>query len=261
MKKNETLFDREWKIEKDKSLLPKMWERRFHGRPWRLLGLRKVWDQNQQKILRKREKTMTANNSCDGKTCFDNSQTAVDLSRRPDKESIGELKLCMLRKTLVEHDHPLAEEVYFLPFQIKTLKLNNVGPLDGFEAHFHRNSVNVIYGPNASGKSTIIRSILLAFGIKHPYFSNKVLKNGTITLELFPSQTSVTITGMENRENIGGYQCLLSDDPFVTLEPKAVRLLVSELNRINIQFVVTANTFLNADTFPKDTYIVSLNNK
>jgi len=140
---------------------------------------------------------MTANNFFDIETGFVNSKTAADLSKPPVRMSIRELKLYRLRKTLVEHNPALEEEVYFLHVQIKTLKLHNVGPLQKFEAHFRRNSVNVIYGSNASGKSTIIGSVLFAFGNKNSSFSNKLLKNGTITLELFPNQTSITIRGME----------------------------------------------------------------
>lgn len=58
-------------------------------------------------------------------------------------------------------------ETCFLPFQIESVKLTKVGPFSDFEAHFSRNSINLIHGTCGSGKSTIIRSILFAFGIKH----------------------------------------------------------------------------------------------
>jgi RecA-family ATPase len=55
-------------------------------------------------------------------------------------------------------------EAYLLPFQIESLKLENVRPFQDFEAKFRKDALNVIYGPCGSGKSTIIRSILFAFG-------------------------------------------------------------------------------------------------
>lgn len=202
---------------------------------------------------------MTANNFSDIETGFVNSQTTADLPKPHARMRIQELKLYRLRKTLVKHNPALKKEVYFLPVRIKTLKLHSVGPLKKSKAHFRRNSVNVIYGSNASGKSTIIRSILLPFGNKHSSFSNKLLKNGTITLELFPNQISITIRGMEYWEKMEGYQCMLADDPFARFDQDTFGLLVNELNRLDIQSIVTANTSLDTDAFPKGTCIISLN--
>jgi post-segregation antitoxin (ccd killing protein) len=63
-----------------------------------------------------------------------------------------------LRKLLAEvgSESSFYGETYFLPFQIESLKLTNVGPFDNFEAKFHKNSTNIIHGSCGNGKSTII---------------------------------------------------------------------------------------------------------
>lgn len=97
-------------------------------------------------------------------------------------------------------------EAYLLPFQIESLKLENVGPFKEFETEFCRDAINVIFGLDGSGKSFIIRSILLAFGKQHKYFQTS--HSGKVTLKLFPDQAPVSITtSVGNESDMRGYKC------------------------------------------------------
>jgi post-segregation antitoxin (ccd killing protein) len=166
-----------------------------------------------------------------------------------------------LRKLLAEvgNENSFYGETYLLPFQIESLKLTKVGPFGNFETSFQENSLNVIYGLCGSGKSTIIRSILLAFGIKHRYFTNKVFANGRIQLKLFPHQESINITSIESRENATrGYQCLIADDTLERLSKNIASPFFAELKRLKVQIIMTASLLTDKSTIPKSTHIISL---
>jgi len=166
-----------------------------------------------------------------------------------------------LRKLLAEvgSENSFYGETYFLPFQIESLRLTKVGPFDNFEARFHRNSINVIHGSCGSGKSTIIRSILLAFGIQHRYFTNRVFSDGAITLRLFPNQDSISITGMGSAQNSArGYQCLMADGSLERLPKNMIAPLFAELNGLGIQVIITASLLIDTAGLQRDTHIISV---
>jgi post-segregation antitoxin (ccd killing protein) len=163
-----------------------------------------------------------------------------------------------LRKMLAEvgNENSFCGETYLLPFQIESLKLNKVGPFDNLEVFFQKNSLNVIYGSCGSGKSTIIRSILLAFGIKHRYFTNRVFANGKIQLKLFPQQESVSIESHGNATR--GYQCLILDDALERLSKNITSLFFTELKRLKVQIIMTVSLLIDKSTIPKSIRIISL---
>jgi len=166
-----------------------------------------------------------------------------------------------LRKMLAEvgSENSFYGETYFLPFQIESLKLTKVGPLANFEAYFRRNSINVIYGSCGSGKSTIIRSILYAFGIKHRYFTEKVLGEGKITLRLFRDQDSISITGTGSlQSSTRGYQCLIADDPFERTPKNILTPLLAELKNLKIQIIATASLLIDPAELSKEINIIQL---
>ena len=110
-------------------------------------------------------------------------------------------------------------ESFFVPLQIKELTLD-VGSLRQFEAKFKKNSVNAIHGPGMSGKSTIIRSILHAFGIQHKYFD----ADHTIIMRTYA-------------EKVG--KCLLIDDAFETLRTDLLPSALKELRKLHTQVIAT----------------------
>lgn len=150
-------------------------------------------------------------------------------------------------------------EVHLLPFQIESIKLENVGPFKEFEARFKKDGINVIYGLCGSGKSTIARAILLAFGIRHKYFFSKTV-NGKITLKLIPDQRSINI--MVNKENpldaAKGYGCLIGDDFFDRIPKRMITEICKEMKNLQIQIIVTASMIVDPSMLPQDTNMIFL---
>ena len=148
-------------------------------------------------------------------------------------------------------------EVHLLPFQIESLKLENIGPFKEFEAKFKKEGINVIYGPCGSGKSTILRAILLAFGIRHKYYFSKTI-NGKITLKLFPDQHSIHI--MVNKENpfeaAKCYRCLIGDNFFDRIPKRMVPEICKEMENLKMQIIITASMMLDPSIFPEKTNII-----
>ena len=168
-----------------------------------------------------------------------------------------------LRKLLAEvgSESSFYGETYLLPFQVQSLKLTNVGPFDNFEAHFSRNSINLIHGPCGSGKSTIIRSILYAFGIRHKYFIERVLSEGTITVKLFPRQDFINVTGMKSGQNaLRGYKCLVADDSLERILKDMIAPLFAELKHLGIQIILTASPLIDVSKLPNDIRIITTYN-
>jgi hypothetical protein len=165
-----------------------------------------------------------------------------------------------LRRLLTEagNESSLYGETYLLPFQIQSLELTKVGPLDNFEAHFNINSINLIQGPCGSGKSTIIRSILYAFGIRHKYFTERVFGDGTITAKLFLGRDFINVTGMKGGQNaLRGYQCLVADDSLERIRKDIIAPLFAELKRLGIQIILTASPLIDAAKLPNDIHIIT----
>ena len=152
-------------------------------------------------------------------------------------------------------------ERYFLPFQIESLKLNNIGPFEKFEASFSPDTLNIIYGPNGSGKSIILRSILFAFGRRHRFFNKKVSSGGTIKLKLFQNQNLIKISDFENPDNLtNGYGCWIADALLSMIPRKKVIQILNELASLGIQVIITTVQKNYLKTLPKDTRIISLEN-
>jgi hypothetical protein len=149
-------------------------------------------------------------------------------------------------------------EAYLLPFQIESLRLENVGPFKRFEAGFSRDSVNVIFGLGGSGKSFIVRSILFASGRRHKYFQTS--DSGKVTLKLFPDQGSVSVTTSVEKEPdmTRGYKCLIADDVFMRATGSMIPALYSELKSLRIQIIVTTSMPIDSSKLPEDTRIISL---
>lgn len=147
----------------------------------------------------------------------------------------------------------------FLPLKIESLTLNNIGPFKTFEEHFGK-GVNLIYGPIGSGKTTILQSLLLAFGVEHQ-LNNQARIGGVITLNLFPAQTSIIISDNESTEDITKrYRCVLADDVFEHLTMEQKTQVLDEFNRLNLQTIATASPVLRRNDIPLDAYFFTLEN-
>jgi energy-coupling factor transporter ATP-binding protein EcfA2 len=150
-------------------------------------------------------------------------------------------------------------EAYFLPFQVESLALENVGPFEKFEARFGRDAVTVVYGPAGSGKSTVLRSILLAYGRRHKYFDERALCDGSITLKIFPGQDSVSLRGLEDPGNLTKiYPCLIADDAFHRVNADMLGPVLCELNHLGIQIIITFGTGRDKKTIQANAHVISL---
>jgi len=194
----------------------------------------------------------------------------IDISRLTEEALKHELEI---RPPRTAHEHlqrMLAEigredsfygETYLLPFQIEKLKLTKIGPFENFEVSFKANSINVIQGLCGSGKSTIIRSILCAFGIRHKYFTERVLGRGTIEVKLFPKQDFINIRGTSSEKDpLRGYQCLLADDSLERIRKDMIAPLFAELKHLKIQIILTT-LLINASKIPNGTHIITIYDK
>jgi hypothetical protein len=118
--------------------------------------------------------------------------------------------------------------------------------------------MNVIYGLCGSGKSTIMKAILLAFDIRHKYFSKTEI--GKITLKLFPNNDSINV--MLNKENpldtIKGYRCLIGDNFFDRMPKNKVPEICKEMRNLQMQILITASMIVDLSMFPEDTNIIFL---
>ncbi len=152
-------------------------------------------------------------------------------------------------------------ERYFLPFQIESLEIHNIGPFEKFEASFSPDTLNVIYGPGGSGKSYILRSILFAFGRRHRYFSKSSYSNGAVKLKLFRNQNSINISDYENLDNLTkGYGCWVADDSLRQIPRKMGVQILNELAGLGIQAIITIRHKGYLETLPKQAHIISLEN-
>jgi len=152
-------------------------------------------------------------------------------------------------------------ETYLLPFQIETIKLTKVGPFESFEASFKANALNMIHGLCGSGKSTIIRSILYAFGIKHKHFTERALDGGAIEVKLFPGQNFINIKGISSEQDpLRGYQCLLADDSFDRIPKEMIAPLFTELKHLEIQVILTT-LLIDTSKIPDDIHVITIYNQ
>jgi ATPase subunit of ABC transporter with duplicated ATPase domains len=162
-----------------------------------------------------------------------------------------------LQRVLADSGRGLAPygEAYLLPFQIASLKLENIGLFTDFDISFRKNEMNVIYGSNASGKTTIIRSILLALSTRHNYFAES--ENGKVSVTLFPDQQSVIInTNEQNPSDLArGYKCLVMDDFFPRVPERMIPELLEEMQNLKIQIIVTA---IDLSKFPESINVIHL---
>ena len=152
-------------------------------------------------------------------------------------------------------------EAYQLPFQIESLKLENVGLFKSFELTFKKDTVNLISGPNGSGKSTILRSILLAFGKRHKYFPKS--PTGQIILTPFPNQCQITISVAEEAQDnyMNGYKCLIGDGIFNLIPAEMLTVVFQELHKLRIQAIITTLNEFDSINYPKNTNLIKLENQ
>ena len=93
----------------------------------------------------------------------------------------------------------------------------------------------MIYGVGASGKTTIVRSILLVFGKRHKLFPKS--DNGVITLKLFPDQVSLRIKANDQAQDdfSEDYKCFIGDGIMQSAPMEMATAILQELHKFEIK--------------------------
>ncbi len=136
-----------------------------------------------------------------------------------------------------------------IPHRIKKVELENIGPFDSFEDSFE--PFTVIKGPNASGKTTLIRSIAYACCCTEGDAS-KLLKDGgdegRIEIKTNDKgKTSLILEDGETRRE--GDRCILLDDPLTRLDESTTSKFIEKLRE---NFVNQGCQVILTDMFLED---------
>lgn len=158
-----------------------------------------------------------------------------------ERRGLGELSFW---EFLVKMKDEMECEMYFLPFQVKRLRLENIGVFDRFEADFKKDDVNLIYGGGGAGKSTILRSIAYCFGIENKYFKEpgRLGKTGQIEVEVYPNSNLVTAEVKEGsiKTHFHNAGCILLDEPFARLNSRRAEAFLKQLTKLQKQVIVAS---------------------
>lgn len=166
--------------------------------------------------------------------------------------AVGEARLLKHFEQVIAHD--LEDKLVLLPLQIKHVRLENIGPFRLFEAQFRRDQVNLLFGLGGTGKSVVLRSIALCFGIRNKYFQHvgRMERFGKIDIEVYPFGNRVSMKGREAtlKTRFLNAQCVLLDEPFDHLVPSEARQLVDTLRRMRKQVILASRLSYIKDAVP-----------
>ena len=163
----------------------------------------------------------------------------------------GEARLKYLEQVIA---HGLEDKLVLLPLQIRYVRLENIGPFRLFEAQLRRDQVNLLFGLGGVGKSVVLRSIALCFGIPNKYFQDvgRMGRSGRIDIEVYPFGNRVSMKGREAslKTRFLNAQCVLLDEPFDYLVPSKARRLVEALKRMRKQVILASRSSYIKDAVP-----------
>ena len=168
------------------------------------------------------------------------------------------------------------EQAIYFPFEIKSIEISNFGPIKHFKTDLDR--INVIVGKNATGKTTILKSIywiLSGKGLSNEEIFLNSREKGNIKIELKENIKSINYSfkdklkrGGEEEvlvidkelENVQAkkllqWNCLLVDDALSTLDGKAPDMFLKYLKKQNIQLILTCR---NTPKLDKDIKIIKI---
>lgn len=172
---------------------------------------------------------------------------------------VGEARLLKHLEQVIARGHE--DKLVLLPLQIKHVRLENVGPFKLFEAQFSRDQVNLLFGLGGAGKSVVLRSIALCFGIPNKYFQHvgRIGRSGRIDIEVYPFGNHVFMKGREAslKTRLLNAQCVLLDESFDYLVPSKARRLVDALRRMRKQVILASKLSYVKDAVPsKNTVLI-----
>ena len=114
--------------------------------------------------------------------------------------------------------------------------------------------MNVLFELGGAGKSVVLRSIALCFGIPNKYFQHvgRMERSGKIDIEVYPFGNRVSMKGREAslKTRFLNAQCVLLDEPFDHLIPTEARQLVDTLRRMRKQVILASRLSYIKDAVP-----------
>jgi len=186
----------------------------------------------------------------------------MELSKRAAniQVAVGEARLLKHLEQVVARG--LEDKLVLLPLQIKHVRLENIGPFKLFEAQLRRDQVNLLFGLGGAGKSVVLRSIALCFGIPNRYFQDvgRMGRSGRIDIEVYPFGNRVFMKGRQAtlKTRFLNAQCVLLDEPFDHLVPSEARRLVDTLRRMKKQVILASRLSCIKDAVPsRNTILIS----
>lgn len=142
-----------------------------------------------------------------------------------------------------------------LPIEIKSLKLKNIGKFEDKKFEFGPQNT-VIYGPNESGKSTIIHAIKSFFGKEDGELVNYKKNSGKIEVETSENKGEFKLNKSEPSQG----RCLVVDDLLAGLSNKKAERAVEELkNEYSEQIILTTRRRDIAEMFENQIKLTSVN--
>lgn len=145
-----------------------------------------------------------------------------------------------LRELLQEAEEE--DRLYSLPFQISKFEIENIRKFDELTLDFE-DGLNIIHGPNSSGKSTIIETIVNTIAPRLRDIDKEFIKynrnRGKASIELQQDSIVRRFTP-GTRYDEGDAGLLLLDDPFVHLDDETTSDLLDQLKEtIDSQIILT----------------------
>ena len=119
---------------------------------------------------------------------------------------------------------------FFLPLAVKRLEMKNIGPIGSISMDFGP-GLNVIKGNCATGKSTILRSMAMAFGVFSPergHMLSREKGKGHVKITTY-SDKRVVEFDRDSQNGKKGVGCLLLDDALARLDTVKAKKFITKL--------------------------------
>lgn len=169
------------------------------------------------------------------------NRDCLPTERNPEDSSRGEW-IC---QDFFGYLHSLSKQgqCFFLPFEVKRLRLHNIGKFTDFETRF--NKYNVVLGRCGTGKTTLVRSIgdvIDRDSYSHGGIFHQKGVEGDIEIDTADNNAfHLEIPGGKGEPlmKFASMQCLLIDDPGRELTIDGYQKLLSYLRGLEGQIIMT----------------------
>lgn len=149
-------------------------------------------------------------------------------------------------------------QCYILPQMIKTIKIENIGPIEKLELNFAK-GINIVIGRNATGKTALIKTLAYAFGVlssPKPYYTLRhEAKTAEFSVEPYAEKIRMTCQrGKYETTILRENTCVLLDEPVLLLTKEDKRRFLAWVNKEFNQVIITSideefSKFSNVKTF------------